>query len=169
MLWADIVKGQVPRNLTVMANNPISMSKIRHILRLHSQGRSKLVISAQTGVARNTLKKYLKEFTGSGLSFAEIDSLSDKDFEDLFIKPAGKPQQAKDRLELLLMLFPSIEKELKRKGMNRQLLWEDYKRNHPDGFGRSQFNAYYRQWKAQASPTMRIDHNFTMWRSCLPC
>ncbi len=141
-----------------MANNPISMSKIRHILRLHSQGRSKLVIAAQTGVARNTLKKYLKEFTGSGLSFAEIDSLSDKDLEDLFIKPAGKPQQAKERIEQLLMLFPAIEKELKRKGMNRQLLWEDYKRNQPDGFGRSQFNAYYRQWKAQASPTMRIDH-----------
>jgi len=134
------------------------MSKIRHILRLFTQGRSKLLIAEQTGVSRNTLKKYLKEFIDSGLSFDEIDVLSDKDLEELFVKPPEKPQPAKERLEQLLMLFPAIEKELKRKGMNRQLLWEEYKRNHPDGFGRSQFNAYYRQWKAQASPTMRIDH-----------
>ena len=68
-----------------MANNPIGMNKIRHILRLHSQGRSKLLIAHQTGVARNTLKKYLKEFISSGLSYAEISELADKDLEDLFI------------------------------------------------------------------------------------
>jgi response regulator of citrate/malate metabolism len=55
-----------------MANNPISMIKIRQILRLQSQGLSKLQIAAQTGIARNTLKKYIKEFTSSGLSFDEI-------------------------------------------------------------------------------------------------
>ena len=49
-----------------MANRPISMSKIRHILRLQAQGRSKLQIAAQTGISRNTLKKYLKEFVDSG-------------------------------------------------------------------------------------------------------
>ena len=66
-----------------MANNPISMSKTRQILRLHSQGRSKLLMANQTGVARNTIKKYLKEFEQSGLSFTEINELSDKDLEDL--------------------------------------------------------------------------------------
>jgi transposase len=75
-----------------MANNPISMSKIRQILRLHSQGRSKLLIAGQTGVSRNTLKKYLKEFERSGLSFEEITALSDKDLEDLFVKPEEKPR-----------------------------------------------------------------------------
>ena len=58
------------------------MSKIRHILRLQAQGRSKLQIAAQTGISRNTLKKYLKEFAESGLAFEELDQLSDKDLED---------------------------------------------------------------------------------------
>jgi DNA replication protein DnaC len=40
---------------------------------------SKLQIAAQTGIARNTLKKYIKEFTSSGLSFEEINELSDKE------------------------------------------------------------------------------------------
>jgi hypothetical protein len=67
-----------------MVNNPIDMSKLRQLLRLHTQGRSKSLIAKQTGVALNALKKHLKEFIASGLSFAEISELGDKDLEDLF-------------------------------------------------------------------------------------
>ena len=38
-----------------MANKPISMSKIRQILRLYSQGSSNLAINRLTGISRNTL------------------------------------------------------------------------------------------------------------------
>jgi response regulator of citrate/malate metabolism len=58
-----------------MANIPISMSKIRQLLRLHTQGYSKLQIAEQTGIARNTLKKYLAAFTASGFSYDEINQL----------------------------------------------------------------------------------------------
>ena len=139
-----------------MANNPISMSKIRHILRLHSQGRSKLLIASQTGVARNTLKKYLREFEQSGLSFDEVNELSDKDLEDLFIKPEEQP--LKPKLQALFSLFPAVDKELKRKGMTRLLLWEEYKKNHPDGYCYSHFKHHFALWKAQVNPSMRIEH-----------
>src|ERR1043165_5169501 len=98
-----------------MANNPIRMSKIRHILQLHHQGRSKLAIATQSGISRNTLKKYLKQFTESKLTFEEISELSDKDLEELFIKPAKKPTN--EKLQTLFNLFASIDKELKKKGM----------------------------------------------------
>ena len=42
-----------------MANKPILMSKLRHVLKLHCQGQNKLQISAATGLSRNTVKKYL--------------------------------------------------------------------------------------------------------------
>lgn len=132
------------------------MSKIRQILRLQSQGCSKLQIAAQTGIARNTLKKYIKEFTSSGLSFEEINGLSDKELEDLFVKPEDRPLNK--RLQILFSLFPAIEKELKRKGVTRQLLWKEYKTNHPDGVGLSQFKHYFSQWKAQVNPTMHMEH-----------
>lgn len=142
-----------------MSNNPISMSKIRHILRLFRQKRSKRLIAEQTGVSRNTLKKYLKDFDGCGLSYEQLEALSDKDLEDLFIRPLDQqPVRPADRVAELLALFPAIEKELKRKGMTRQLLWEEYKVSHPDGLCRSQFNTYYRQWKARVSPTMHFEH-----------
>ena len=139
-----------------MANRPISMSKIRHILRLQAQGRSKLQIAAQTGISRNTLKKYLKEFIDSGLSFEEMDQLSDKDLEDLFVKQEVKPLSTK--IETLFKLLPSLDKELKRKGVTRTLLWEEYRQNHPDGFGVSQFKYYLALWQAQVNPSMHIEH-----------
>lgn len=132
------------------------MNKIRQILRLHSLGVSKLKIAEQTGVARNTIKKYIKEFSQSGLSFLEINALCDKDLEDLFIKQESSP--VNQRLETLFGLFPSMDKELKKKGITRQLLWEEYKRLYINGVGRSQFNYYFARWKAQVSPTMRMDH-----------
>ncbi|MFZ9955968.1 MAG: helix-turn-helix domain-containing protein [Flavobacteriales bacterium] len=101
-----------------MANNPISMSKLRHLLHLYAQGRSKLKISEQTGLSRNTVKKYLNQFESSGLSFAEINQLSDKDIEDLFIRPEENPMS--DKLKKLVVLFPSIEKDLKKRGATRR-------------------------------------------------
>lgn len=139
-----------------MPNNPISMIKIRQILRLHSQGHSKVQIAVQTGVSRNTLKKYLREFTESKLTFGEISELSDKDLEDLFIRPEEKP--VNDKLQALFGLFPSMDKELKKKGVTRYMLWEQYRCDHPDGFGKSQFKHYFAQWKAQVNPTMRMEH-----------
>ncbi|MDQ2752218.1 MAG: IS21 family transposase [Bacteroidota bacterium] len=139
-----------------MANKAISMIKIRQILRMHTQGYSKLQIAVQTSMSRNTLKKYIKEFTSSKLTFDEISSLSDKDLEDLFVKPGDKP--VNEKLQTLFSLFPAIDKELKKKGVTRLILWEEYKRNYPDGFCKSQFKHYYAQWKAQVNPTMRMEH-----------
>jgi transposase len=143
-------------NLTPVANNPISMSKIRQVLRLFDQGRSKLQIAEQTGISRNTLKKYLKQFTDSKLSFEEISALSDKDLEDLFVKPPERT--VNEKLQTLFDLFPSLDKELKKKGMTRQLLWEQYRRGHPDGLGISQFKHYFARWKAQTGGVMRMEH-----------
>src|SRR6478609_7413666 len=100
-----------------MANNPISMTRIRHALRLLDQGRSKRLIAEQTGTSRNTLKIYFQAFAASGLSFQELDTLSDKDLEDLFIKPTVEPPN--DRATELFKLFPDIDKSLKRKGITR--------------------------------------------------
>lgn len=132
------------------------MIKIRQILRLHSQGRSKVQIAVQTGTSRNTLKKYLREFEGSKLTYDEISVLSDKDLEDLFIKPEDNPLN--DKLQRLFSLFPAMDKALKKKGVTQYVLWEEYKRNHPDGLGRSRFNYYFSQWKDQVNPTMHIEH-----------
>src|ERR1700744_5526340 len=109
-----------------MGNKTISMIKIRQILRLHCQGHSKLKIAMQTGIARNTLKKYLAAFVASGLNIQKIEALSDKELDDLFVNPVEKPLS--EKLQVLFSLFPTIDKELKKRGVTRQMLWEKYRK-----------------------------------------
>ena len=52
-----------------MANKAIEMIKVRQILRLYEQGHSKVQISILTGVARNTVKRYLRKFIAGQLKF----------------------------------------------------------------------------------------------------
>jgi transposase len=139
-----------------MANRTITMSKIKHVLQLYFQGRSKQLIVQQTGVSRNTIKKYLKEYALSGLTGEEVLRLSEKELERLFIKPEEKllsgVQQA------LFALFPGFDKELKKKGVTQQILWKRYREQYPEGVGRSQFNYYYHQWKQQSGVVMKMQH-----------
>ena len=80
------------------------MSKIRQILRMYSQGRSKLSIAEQTGVSRNTAKKYMATYDASGLTFEQINSLNDKELDDFFGTIKEPPSQ--DRLLALQRCFP---------------------------------------------------------------
>jgi transposase len=139
-----------------MANNTINMSKLRQILRLHTQGYSKLQISLQTSVSRNTLKKYIKEFISAAITFDELSVLSDADLESLFIKEEEKV--ISEKVTELIKQFPAIDKALKRKGVTQHLLWEAYREKQPDGLGITQFRYYYAHWKAQVNPVMHMDH-----------
>ena len=132
------------------------MSNIRHILRLHAQRQTQSEIVVQTGIPRAVLKKYIFDFKNCGLTFSEINQLNDKDLEELFVKPDDTALN--ERLQTLFNLFPAIDKEIKRKGVTRQLLWEEYKKKHPDGVGKSQFSWHFSQWKARVAPSMRREH-----------
>ena len=49
-------------------------------------------------------------------------------------------------------------KELRRKGVTLQLLWEEYLREHPDGYQNSQFCHHFHRWRKSAEVSMHIDH-----------
>ena len=132
------------------------MLNIRHILRLHTQNQTMSEIIVQTGIRRPTLKKIICDFKESKLTFSEINELSDKDLEDLFKKPVEAVYSK--RLQTLYSLFPEIDKELKRKGVTKALLWEEYKKKYPDGAGSTAFRFHFSQWKSRKIPIMRQNH-----------
>ncbi|WP_248282179.1 IS21 family transposase [Mucilaginibacter robiniae] len=132
------------------------MSKIRKILRMYTNGRSIMSIAAQADASRNTVKKYLASFKESGFSFDEVNALNDKELEDLFGK--AKERSPNSRMQAMLRCFPKVDKELKRTGVTRQMLWEAYRKEFPDGYQYSQFCFYYTQWQARVNPVMHIDH-----------
>ena len=58
------------------------------------------------------------------------------------LSPAGREQIHKD----LYSFFPYLEKELKRVGVTRNILWREYKIKYPQGVMYSQFCEHYNKW-----------------------
>jgi transposase len=51
-----------------------------------------------------------------------------------------------------------VQKELKRRGVTLQLLWDEYRAEHGDGYCYSHFCELHREWLKTVSPTMRQTH-----------
>lgn len=139
-----------------MANTPIDMNKLRSTIRLHTQGKSKRFISAQLGLSRNTVVKYIDRFIASLLTYEDIQHKPDSELHRLFQLPLAKEQPSK--LKALHQFFSRAEKQLKKPGMTLLLLWEAYLTEQPNGYGKTQFYTYYQRWKGTMNPSMRIDH-----------
>lgn len=146
----------VSKTTSAMANKTILMSSIRQILRLYTQGTSKKKISELTGSSRNTVKKYIQKFHRGHLLFEQICEMTDHDLEQLF--GAVEPVIKDVRFEQLQALLPQMEKQLKRKGVTILLLFEDYKKQCPNGYGITQFYKYFRDHLKRVQPTMHLEH-----------
>jgi len=140
----------------IMANKRKDMSKLRQMLRLYSQGESKLQISSITGVSRNTLKKYIRLYDSLCISMPELELKSDRELDQLFGE--NLLPEPSERYKIAENYFPFMEKELKKRGISRYNLWEQYIAKHPDGYMRSQLNHLYALWLKRSKPVMHIDH-----------
>jgi transposase len=54
--------------------------------------------------------------------------------------------------------WPTIQQELKKKGVTLALLWEEYKAVYPEGYQYSQFCELYRRWRGTLKVWMRQEH-----------
>ena len=139
-----------------MSNFLILMSKVRAILELYAKGVNKKSICLKTGVSRNTVKKYIRDFIAKGRSLEDLLKLTDTELEKFFSETTIKEEDS--RQVALKSLFPDIEKELKKKGITRLHLWEKYIQTHPGGYGLTQFKHYYNLWIKKSNSVMHIEH-----------
>jgi len=129
--------------------------KIKQLLRLYTQGKSKSYISTHLGISRNTVTKYIAVYTRKRLTYDEVNKMSDIDLISLF-EPEIKEiplrrHQLKDE-------FIKLEKELRKPGSSRWNYWEEYCKNNPQAYSYSRFCVNYRQWLKQTNPSLHIEH-----------
>tara|TARA_B110000046_G_scaffold184358_1_gene222638 strand:- start:1559 stop:3115 length:1557 start_codon:yes stop_codon:yes gene_type:complete len=141
-----------------MAGKPITMNKLRKAISLHTEGKSKRFISSYLHLSRNTVKKYLQRFIKLKLTAAEVSELSDSELEALIVLSSEKPSSLQEKS--LYSFFSYAEKELKKTGVTRLQLWQEYRFQYPEGIGRSTFYERFKNWQLQSSvrPTMHMDH-----------
>jgi transposase len=140
-----------------MSNKTIEMFTIRQILRLYASGKGTKFISQSTGVARNTVKKYLYRYVLSEKTIDQIEAMSDAEMSRLFL--IKEPIVAiNKRLSELEPLLPSLAAMLKKRGVTKGMVYESYLLQYPDGYKSSAFLERLNRFMQVGKPSMKMTH-----------
>lgn len=136
-----------------MAGRRLSMRKIKEVIRLNwDQGFSARQIARSCGMARSTVKEFLNRAQVAGLIWPLPPDMDDHALENLLFPKTPEPvdRAAPD--------MGQIHRELRRPGVTLQLLWFEYKEQHPDGCQYSQFCNLYRHWAKKLDYGLRQEY-----------
>jgi len=139
-----------------MANKPISMSKVKQIIRLYKQGVGKRKIAQRLAISKNTVKLYVEALLRQQQPLEELMELSDHDLNQLLHPPrqvALKPQ-----IQQLYEFFPEMETQMRRRGMTVAMQYRAFREKYPNGYEETAFYKYYKIWKQKVNPVMHIEH-----------
>jgi len=136
-----------------MAAKPIKMEQLKLILRLHEKGYSKKQIVRETGIARNTVKKYLaNQYDDKPLDLKNNKLISIASFND------DTTDFISSRYERLLEYFKGVEGSLKLTGVTSQLLWQEYKQVDQEGYCYSQYCYHFNEYIRHKEVVMHLEH-----------
>src|SRR5262245_34955805 len=136
-----------------MPHERLPMRKIREVLRLKASGFSKRRIAASLSISATAAMECVQRAQRAGLTWPLPEDLSDEALEQRLYPPQTTTAEQRP-----LPNWAEIHRELKRPGVTLQLLWGEYRDQHPDGYGYSRFCDFFRAWEKRVSPTMRQTH-----------
>lgn len=139
-----------------MPNKPIEMYKIRQILRLYAGGKGSKFISKTTGVARNTVKKYLIQFASLRLTIEDVEKMSDGKLASAFL--LEKPKAESNRVAELSALLPELAAMLRKRGITKKMIYKHYAKLCPNGLKHSAFGVRLNEYIGLVKPSMRVPH-----------
>ena len=129
------------------------MKKIKEILKLRFiTDISFRQISRAVNIPSSTVSDYCKRFEISKRTLDEFLEMEEETIYQLLFPEKKLPNIHKDRP---LPDVSTIHKDISKKGVTFELLWMEYKEQHPNGYGLSQFKEYYYKFKNKIDPTMR--------------
>jgi transposase len=132
------------------------MSQIKQLLRLHQQGKGIKFIARTLSISKNTVKAYLEKISLSSLDVHSLMEMEDPLLEKKF--HPGNPAYTDKRFDHFKGKLDYFEKELKKTGVTKQLLWSEYKRDYPGGYSLSQFYFHLSQQLIARKPSMVLEH-----------
>ncbi|MFW6084841.1 MAG: IS21 family transposase, partial [Gemmatimonadota bacterium] len=128
------------------------MRKVREVLRLrHERGLSYRQVARSVGLAHSTVREYVDRAERAGLMWPLPMELDDAALEVRLFPPPPAQGRARPQPD-----WAKVHRELSSyKGVTLQLLWLEYRENHPDGYGYSRFCDLYRAWRDRLDVVLR--------------
>ena len=130
------------------------MRKVREVLRLrHAFGLSYRKINEALGVGKTSAGEIVRRAEVVGLTWPLPQLLDDGELERRLFTAPGEVQPERPAPD-----WATLHGELKRRSVTLVLLWQEYRAEHPDGYGYSRFCDLYGEWRRSVSATMRQTH-----------
>ena len=135
-----------------MGQERLPVRKIREVLRLKADGFSDRQIAATIGSARSTVQECVRRARDAGIAWPLAPALDEAALHAKMYRRLV-PLSRTPRPD-----FAYLHAELRRRGVTRLLLWEEYKNAHPEGWQYSVFCDQYRRWLATQELVLRQEH-----------
>lgn len=134
------------------------MEQIRNVLQQKLNGSSIRAIVRDSGLSRNTIRQYLRRIDQHGFELRQALDLSDEKLAAICFNHDTITVSADPRGHQLNQWIDRHGKELKKKHVTRQILWEEYRTQYPDGFGYTWFCHHLNRFLDNHELTMVFDH-----------
>jgi transposase len=127
------------------------MKRVKEVLRLaHELGYSSRQIQDSVRLGRTTVGEYLARARAAGMRYADVAEMSEAAVEAVLFK-CPEPTVVRPTPD-----WNAVATDMRRRGVTLQLLWQEYRDRHPDGYSYSQFRRHYRAHQRLSSePRMR--------------
>ena len=129
------------------------MRYIEAVLKLDQEGVSERNISKRMGIHRRTVGRYLSLAKKAGVGYPLPEGMDHNALERLLYAHPSTPMPNP------LPAWEHVAEELrKHTHLTLQLLWLEYKEEHPEGLSYSRFCARYNMWKRKDKAVMHFEH-----------
>lgn len=135
-----------------------SMHQIKQIIELYSKGNSIRHIERMTGMSRNTIRDYLRKINSQNIAVEQLLALDEESLSALVYREEIPMLHGNDRYQLIEQQMEYFAKELPKRGVTRQLLWEEYRKDNRDGYGYSQFCEHLARHLMSNNAVMHFAH-----------
>jgi transposase len=131
------------------------MRNVRQVLRLAWEANmSQEEVGRACGLSKGAVNKYLQRAVAAGLAWPLPSSLDDAALEGLLRAKSTVPAPKFPTPD-----FPTLTIELRRKGMTKWLLWEEYRLAHgTPSYSYAQFCHLLRAWRKKQASSLRQEH-----------
>jgi transposase len=133
------------------------MDQIKTILKTYQSTQSVKATSRILGVSKNTVRTYLRLADQAPQGLQAVLDMPEDQFRTIFYAEQKMSNTASRKAQFEKQLDAWIH-DLRKVGVTRHLLWEEYRRDHPQGYGYSQFCHHFQRSIARRDLTLALAH-----------
>lgn len=141
-----------------MAGKTMIMHQVRQIIELYKKGKGIRETERLTGISRKTIRNYLNRVKSLDVPVESLLAMEDDPLRQLLYAEETPPLAEDERYKIIEPQLAYYASELRRRGVTRQLLWEEYRKDNPDGYQYTQFCEYIRRYHQRNHAVMHFTH-----------